>query len=359
MIKVLFKTFILIVVILSGTLLYQKHTYAYHTLAQIDPLPQTKALIKASHYADAHVYLQYFMAFDYVKKNPDAIRLLHQIKSKRDSISYQSDKVLEGIATGKSDEVLGQASAIGSDFFLIGDLRDLAIEATHYFKDEEVDSFLVALSSVGLVATAGTLFSGGSTGVVKAGVSVLKLAQKSKCIPPWLHGFIVKQSKQIRKHHTIASLTPLFNTLQTLQKQTGLRQTLKLLSTSTSLKGLQKLIKLSHHYGKDTAMLLKLSDKQILKHANRFKQVNTKTIKLASSYGSNGFTHLLKGGEKNFLKTTLRLKSYSKVGYKGDAWKIFLTLMKSLNDKLLLLVMSVGFLFLLPWRGIINYSHDE
>jgi len=72
-----------------------------------------------------------------------------------------------------------------------GDIRDLAIEATHYFKDEEVDKLLVALSAIGVAASAGTLFNGGIAAVVKSGISLLKVAHKSKYIPSWMSRLIL------------------------------------------------------------------------------------------------------------------------------------------------------------------------
>jgi len=354
MVKLFYKLTLLLLLILSATLLYQKDTYAYHTLIHIDPIPHTEELIQRSQYVDAYEYLNYFMAFDYVQHNPQARVLLKQINEKRHSLSYQSEKVLEGISTGTSDELLGQASAIGSDFFVLGDIRDLVIEATHYVKDEEVDSLLVALSGIGLVATAGTLYSGGGAAVIKTGVSVLKLAKKSKRMPSWLGSFIVRQSKHIRKGKDLSSLTPLFSALDTLRRQVGLPQTLKLLSHTTSLKALQKLTQLSKRYGKNTATLLKLSNKQIVQHAHKLKNIDMQTIKQASSYGKSGFTHLLKHGEKNFLKTTKRLKAYAKIGHKGEAWKMALWAMKSISDNVLFLVMGMASFLMLPWRKILE-----
>jgi hypothetical protein len=62
--------------------------------------------------------------------------------------------------------------------------------------------------------------------------------------------------------------------------------------------------------------------------------------------------HLIKGGEKNFIKTTKRIKAYSKVGYKNEVWKVLLWLMKHLSDTTLILIMSIASLLLLPWRKL-------
>lgn len=350
--KLFFKLTLLVLLILSSTVLYQKHTYAYHTLIHINPIPQSKALIEKEHYVDAHNYLNYFMQFDYMKENPEAQQLRKEIEIKRSSIAYKSGKFVEGLSTGISDEFIGQASAIGSDFFIIGDLRDLALEGTHYYKNEEVDAVLVSLSTIGLVASASTLFTLGSSAVAKSGVSVLKLAHKSKRIPAWLNTYLTKQATQIRQTKNIDSIKPLFNDLDDMYKNTGLSNTLHLISHTRNLKELQKTAKLTKRYGQDTSILLKLSDRTLLKKSNRLQKVDIKTIKLASTYGSSGLVHLIKGGEKNFIKTTKRMKAYSKVGYKGEVWKVFLSLMKYLSDTVLMIIMGITSLLLFPFRKL-------
>jgi hypothetical protein len=314
-------------------------------------------LISQKKYVDAHTYLRYFMDFEYMKDNKEAQALLKEIATVRSSLNYSSQKIAQGISTGTSDELLGQISAIGSDFFLIGDIRDLALEGTHYFNDEEVDTVIISLSTIGLVASASTLFTLGSSAIAKSAVSILKLAHKSKRIPLWLNTYLLKQSKTIRKTKSLTSVSPLFKTIKQLEKRVGLQEMLKLLSQSTSFKELQAITKLSKRYGSNTNTLLKLSHKKILSHASHLKSSNIKTIKIASSYGSNGFVHLIKGGEKNFITTTKRLKAYAKIGYKGEIWKIFLWLMKYLSDTILMLIMAIASLLLLPWKRMLFKSY--
>ena len=356
MLKLFYKISLIAIIVLSGTLLYQKNTYAYHTLVRINPVPHTKTLIEEEHYADAYKYLNYFMDFEYVQEDEEAQKLLQEIIEKRSSLSYISKKISEGIQTGTSDELSGQLSAIGSDFFVIGDIRDLALEGTHYFHDEEVDKVLVSLSTIGLVASASTLFTLGSSAVAKSGVSVLKLAHKSRHIPPWLSKYLVREAKQIRKTKELSSIKPFFNTLDTMNKELGLTHTLKLLSQTKNMKELKSVSRLAKRYGGETSTLLKLSNKKLLSHANRLNIMDKKSIKLASSYGTSGFTHLIKAGEKNFIKTTKRLKAYSKVGYKGEVWKVFLWLMKYLSDTVLILMMSIASLLLLPSKKLKQYT---
>ncbi|SFV71072.1 bll5589; hypothetical protein [hydrothermal vent metagenome] len=351
MFKFFYKITLLLLLLSTSTVLYQKHTYAYHTLVQIDPIPLTQKLIKKEKYAEAYEYLSYFMQFEYMYKNTKAHLLLQKISDIRSSTDYQSSKIAEGIRTGTSDEVVGQVSAIGSDFFLIGDIRDLALESTHYFKDEKVDIVLVSLSSIGLIASVTTFFSLGSTALAKSGVSMLKLAHKSKRIPLWLRSYLVKQSKKIKERKDISSLKPLFKHLDAMRHKIGLNNTLNLLSQSKDFKSLAKMTTLSQRYGKESQMLIKLSKNTIMTQNKQLKNIPISSIKLASSYGINGFTHLLKGGEKRFIKSTQNMKAYAKIAYKGEIWKIALWLMKHLSDTMLLILMAVSTILLMPWKN--------
>lgn len=352
MLKLFYKLSLLCLILLSATVLYQKHTYAYHTLVHVDPLPHTKILMTEDKYADAQEYLSYFIQFDYVQQMPEAQPLLDKIKEKRTSLSYRSTKIAEGISTGTSDELSGQISAIGSDFFLIGDLRDLAIEGEHYYHDEKVDSVLVSLSTIGLVATVSTFFTFGGSSVAKSGVSALKMGHKSNLIPAWLSLHVVKEAKSIRKTKKLSSIKPLFKSLDTLRKEVGLKDALKLLSRTNNMKELQGMTKLSKRYGKESLTLVDISKKKLLTHADTFNQYNKSTVKAASTYGVHGFGQLLKGGEKHFIKTTKRMKAYAKVGYKGEVWKVLLWLMKHLNDTILILILSLTSLLLLPFKSV-------
>ena len=348
-----FYTLLLISLIaLSATLLYQKHTYAYQTLVHIDPLPHTKALIAKEKYADADEYLGYFMTFDYVADSKEAQKLFHTIQEKRGSLRYKSNKILEGIRTGSSDEIYGQASAIGSDFFLIGDLRDLYIQGKHYLKHEKVDNVILALSSIGIVASAGTLISFGASSPAKGSISLLKLAKRTKRIPLWLEKYLIRQAKQLKKTKNIKALKPLFKNVDTLYKKVGLKNTLQLLSKTKDMHGLKSLSKLSTRYGKESTMLLKLSKGRLLKQSKYFKKFDKSTIRLASSYGDNGYKTLLKSGEKNFLKSVKRIKAYAKVGYKGQAWKLFIWLLAHISDAMLIAIMGISTLLLLPLKKI-------
>jgi hypothetical protein len=121
----------------------------FKALVRIDPLPRTNALVDLERYAEAYEYLDFFMQYDYVRGNLEAVQLYHEIEAHRRNILYRLGKAAEGIVRGTSDELEGQISAVASDFFVIGDIRDLALESLKWSRGEDVDEFTAALSATG------------------------------------------------------------------------------------------------------------------------------------------------------------------------------------------------------------------
>ena len=180
MFKIFTPILILILVSSSLLLLEERKTFDVSTLVHIDPIPHTQKLIEAEKYVEAEEYLSYFMEQKYVKENPKSTEILQEIQKKRDSYSYKAEKVLEGIVKGGSDEDIGRASAIASDFLVIGDIRDLSIEGANYANDQKVDKLIVGLSSLGLLATASTVYTMGATAPIKSSISLLKYGKRVK-----------------------------------------------------------------------------------------------------------------------------------------------------------------------------------
>lgn len=81
--------------------------------------------------------------------------------------------------TGNADSGAGLAGAVISDLTVVGDVRDLISEGSKAALGEEYSRFLLTLAAIGIAAEGATIASGGSSLVVKLGVSVLKVAKRS------------------------------------------------------------------------------------------------------------------------------------------------------------------------------------
>ncbi len=306
--RVFLKVFAFFVLLFSIFMIYDRYEMKQvkhvEVLNQIDPVPETIKLIKDEKYSEAKEYLQFFMQFDYVKSNPKATQLYIEIIEKQASYEYQGKKVVEGVVYGKSDETIGQVSAGISDFFLFGDLRDLAIEGYHHFTDKEVDKVLVALSTIGVVATTATVLSAGSSAPVKGGVSTLKFIKKSGKMPKWLELFIIKSAKEVKKTRDIKPVKKLFENIYFTTKEAGFNTTMKLLNKAPNKKAFYNSLGFAKTYGKDSGALLKiLGNDAPIYHRLLKDKTSKKTFLKASTYGDSGIKRLAKMGEKRFLKS--------------------------------------------------------
>ncbi len=343
--KLLTPIFILLLVTFSLMILRERKLFDTRTLVHIDPMPKTWELIKKKKYADADEYLSYFMQFDYVKENPKAVELSHALKEKRDSYEYKKEKLIEGVIEGKSDEDIGKVSAIASDFLVIGDIRDLVIEGNNYMNDKKVDSVVVGLSTLGLVATISTIYTFGTTSSAKSSISILKYGKKVDKIPSWLSKTIVKEAKISKETKSLDNIKNILEPVYSLYKRIGLKQTLNVLKDTKNLSDLKGVVKFSKRFGKSSGELIKITGSKSIKYINSMPKVKSNTIIYASSYGDKGLVAVKRLGEAKFLKRVKFLSRISKTTYKGNFDSIFERLLNSLPTSLLLSISFLGFFY--------------
>jgi len=347
--RFLFKLFVpltlLLLMTLSLLLLEERQTFDIRTLVHIDPISHTEQLIKEKQYVDADEYLSYFMDYPYVKENPKSQELLQEIESKRNSYSYQADKFLEGIIQGKSDEDIGKASAIASDFLIIGDIRDLALQGEHYFNHEKVDKVVLALSSLGLIATASTVYSLGTTTPIKTSISILKYGKRVNKLPSWLSIKLVKQAKIAKETRSLEQIKTLFQPISKLYEKVGLQQTLNLLKKTKNFKELKNIVSFSSRFGKKSQILLQTTHNKALNYAKAMPHVQSKNFIYASTYGEKGLKGMQKLGEKQFMKRMRFQANLLKTTYKGNFNSLFNYLLNNIPTSVLYGVVFFGLFY--------------
>jgi len=345
LLKLLTPIIILILVSLSLSLLEERKVFDTRTLVQIDPFPRTEQLIKEEKYAEAHEHLLYFIEYDYVKQNPKAKELLKTIEEKRASYTYKRDKFFEGVVTGKSDEDIGKASAIASDFLIIGDIRDLSIEGSHYVQDEKVDKVMVALSSLGIIATASTIYTLGATAPLKSSLSLLKYGKRINKLPSWLGKELIKQAKISKNTNSINNIKTLMKPINNLYEKIGLANTLNLIKKSKSFTALTNIVQLSTRFGKKTNILIQTTGAKSIKEIKSMVNVKNSSILYASTYGSKGITALKRMGESRFLKRTKWTANLTKTGYKGNLDSLFTKLLNTIPSAILFGMAFLGLFY--------------
>jgi hypothetical protein len=361
MLKIFTPIFMLLLLLFSLYILNERRTFDVSTLVHIDPLPHTRDLIAQEKYAEAEEYLSYFIAYDYVQKNPQNQQLLDAIKLKREDYGYKAKKFLEGLTKGKSDEDIGKASAIASDFLVIGDVRDLSIEGKHYIDNEKVDNVIVALSSLGLLATASTFYTLGATSPIKTSISVLKYGKKVNKLPSWLSEQLIKEAKISNKTKSVDNLKDLLQPIYKLYDKVGLNQTLNLLKSTRSLKELKSFVTLSTRFGKKSSILLKITKGKAFNYIKHMPKAKNENILYASTYGEKGLKGLSKLGENKFIKRVGFGSNLTKTTYKGNLDSFFNYLLKNIPNSLLYTISLLGFLYFIqklsiPIKKLFHFS---
>lgn len=362
------RIFITILAVCSAILLWQQTKLLSLALTRTDPLPKTEQLIAEEHYAEAAAYLGFFMDFDYVKNDPRAQALYTEIEDKRTSWRYRAAKLGEGLWSGTSDETIGQLAGVTTDFFLIGDIRDLAIEGVHLAKGEEVDEVLVALASLGVVASGAQVASAvgtastagaasptlvGST-AAKSGLITLKVARKIGKLPAWLGKAIVKAAKAAKQTKSLGALSNMLGDLTTLSK---IRGGLELLSKTDDVGTLSRMAKFGQHFGDQSIVLYRIGRDYALRAAEKVGKAGLSTVKEAATYGEEGLKLLDQVGIKKFNKI-LAARKVGKMLYKGDLVKLLAKLLLKVPKWLLMALIAFAIVLWLP-RPLSRYSRKQ
>jgi hypothetical protein len=358
--KLPFKIALLILAAIASGILWQQQQLAALALVQVNPLPETRALVAEQRYAEAGDYLDFFMAYEYVNQDPEALALQAEIQAVRDSVGYQAQKLADGLWLGTSDEVVGQAAGVITDLFVIGDLRDIAQQGSHWYQDEEVDEVLTALATLGVAAstaqvlsTVATVGTGGAAAptvagstAAKGGVVVLKAARKAGKLPAWLIKAILASADTVKQTHKLDGVSALFTDVYRVAKVRG---GINLLDKTADVASLKRLAKVADTFGDQTAILYRLGGQAFLTTAQQASTLGVATIKTAATFGPDGLRLLDKIGAINFVKYTAR---GSKMLYKGDILNLVARLLTALPLWVLYLLVGCGAFVWVPWAWL-------
>jgi hypothetical protein len=297
--------------VLSATVLLKEHEIRllqeFYALNRVDPFPKAEELYKSGEYCEALEYLDYFKDYDYVRNDPRVMELYREIETKRDSYSFMAGDLLKGVWKGKGACPESLISATVSDFFIVGDVRDLVTGAMEkYYYGEEADEFVMALAGVGILASGITYASGGTGSPAKVSVSVLKLAEKMGKLPASLRKSLVKLFKQTVRAGDLKAMKPLSASVYNISRIKGLKMQdlFVILSRSRKVSDFKFMEKVATTFGKKTGKFLKLGGETPLKILRKYpgdKQA-VKAMDSAIQYGPRGTRLLEKTGPTRFLK---------------------------------------------------------
>ncbi len=352
----------LFIALVAVGVLWQRAQLSVLALSRIDPVPEARQLVEQEHYAEAADYLGFFMDFAYVQADPAAQALQQEIKAVRGSLRYQAGKLGEGLLAGTSDEALGQAAGVATDFLVIGDLRDLGKQGANWVQGKETDEVIAALATIGVAASAAQILSGAATvgtagaaaptvaaaTAVKGGATILKAARKLGKLPPWLGTTLLKSAKTVKETRSLDSVTALFGDVSTLAKTRG---GMTLLGQTEDAASLKRMAVFAKTFGEHSATLYRIGGDVALKTARRAGEMGQDTIKLAATFGQQGLRTLDRVGAVTFVKYSARA---SKIAIKGDLIRLIARWLMQLPTWALYALAGLGVAIWLPWRRLVS-----
>jgi hypothetical protein len=267
-----------------------------------DPLPKARELYQAKEYCQALEYLEHCMDYPDVVESPEVQDLYARIKADRESWSTVARNVFDGVWKGKGPCLESLVSATVTDFFVVGDLRDLAWEGNKIRQGQEIDEFTVVLSGVGLTLSAVTY----ATAPVKGSISVLKLAKKTGKLPHSLQTALVAVFKEAERTKSWKPFEPVAEGIYRLRQTKDFKvgDSLILLSRCKDVKDIGLMADVVAVCGKKTGKFLNLGGDASVVVFKKFGKHGGLPVAMDSAirHGPEGLRLLEKTGPNKFMK---------------------------------------------------------
>lgn len=354
------KIVLLVLAVAAILVMIDRAGLSLHALQRVDPLPKAQALVADEKFAEADAWLDFFMEFDYVRDNAQAVALHAHIKDKRDGLLYQAGKAITGFVKGESDETIGQVSGVVSDFLVFGDVRDLGVQGWNYVTGEEVDEVLLVLSTAGVAATGAQVASAvgtattagaatpalaGST-AAKSALVTLKTAKRLGKLPNWLLKELKMAAVAVKQSKSFGKLGELFDDIGTLARTRG---GLELLSKTDNADDLRKMAKFSRAFEGKSIIMQQLARKNVVEAAQNLNHADDlRALRVAATYGDEGVATMKRMGGDNFLHALSKKSHRLKFLYKhAPVW--LLKWLALLPLWLLVAIAAIGVGVCLPW----------
>lgn len=159
-------------------------------LSDHDYLPQIESLYEAQQYGEALSLAEAVLGLGNMPNEAAIKELVPEIERAKSSYLRRTKDLLLGAISGDGATGSRLTGSIVADAFVLGDIRDLSIQAWKKISGQETDEFVALLSVVGIGSSAATFFPEPASSVAgvatQAGATSLKVLKKSDALSPRL-----------------------------------------------------------------------------------------------------------------------------------------------------------------------------
>jgi hypothetical protein len=229
-------------------------------------------------------------------------------EAERRSVARRAGEMAMGAISGRGESLEALLGAVAADFFIVGDVRDLALEGGRYALDGEADEMILALSAIGIGTTLAPK--------IDWAPSLLKFARKAGTLTRGL----AEQVTRLARAGDKEQLLTLFGNLRRLADHASPGGAVRLLRHADSAEDVGTLATFVqknrrgaaalHITGKEGASLVKGSVRAGATAADA-----SQAVILASAKGKHGIAWLRTGAWKAMLRP------HALVGIAKGLWK--------------------------------------
>ena len=139
--------------------LFDRYDYLAEAAVR-DPENYCQTLFTEKNYRDLADYVAFYASVPGLTSTPAMEKLAEEAQAIRSDPSYIAKETAAGFFLGESHEDYGRAAQAASEFFLVGDIRDIYTAGTKLAGNQsltEPESFTAALSAVSLAVAAASI----------------------------------------------------------------------------------------------------------------------------------------------------------------------------------------------------------
>jgi len=214
----------------------------------------------------------------------------------------------KGVFLGDMTSPASLAGTVISDLIVVGDIRDLGVQAYRVSRGEELDSLVAALATIGVVSSAATYATYGAATPAAAGVSIAKTVAKKSAKnsakagkeAKRFRGFLESKTREVVDYDLLAAelkkmeLSPagvqafatkfrsnihfdkasqFFSDVGTIKTNSGgIRNSIELLGRVADDDSLNAVKRATSAFGKKTVLMVRLGGTKVLKVFSRLFQ---------------------------------------------------------------------------------------
>src|ERR1043165_1618943 len=244
-----------------------------------------------------------------------------------------------GALSGKGDSIESLIGAIGADFFIVGDVRDLVIQSGRYVLDGEADPVVLILSGVGIATTV--------LPEVDWVPSVLKAAKKMGGITKGLGEEIIKLARKGGGE----ALTNMFKDVRKLASKAspgGAARMMRHANNAEELASIARFVEKNragafalHVTGKEGADLIKTGAKAEARAIMTAAAGTEEAVVLAARKGNPGIAWLRTSGSRALARPHF-LVGIGKAVWKGNASKAAARIAEMVDPRANWLIPALG-----------------